>query len=103
MTKIKGKGYIDLATQKSGTIFTTRKLKKLSEEHTELTQLYEKTQRGLVKEVVAIAGGCLARILVYTLIMRSVIHTDSRGLGQSGGIHRRDRQVCRIVLDHCPG
>lgn len=56
MTKIKGKGYIDLATQKSGTIFTTRKLKKLSEEYTELTQLYEKTQRGLVKEVVAIAG-----------------------------------------------
>jgi DNA mismatch repair protein MSH2 len=31
-------------------------LKALSEEHTELTQLYEKTQRGLVKEVVAIAG-----------------------------------------------
>ncbi|GHJ90150.1 hypothetical protein NliqN6_6552 [Naganishia liquefaciens] len=56
VTKIKGKGYIDLATQKSGTIFTTRKLKKLSEEHTELTQLYEKTQRGLVKEVVAIAA-----------------------------------------------
>ncbi|KAJ9104285.1 hypothetical protein QFC20_004567 [Naganishia adeliensis] len=56
VTKIKGKGYIDLATQKSGTIFTTRKLKALSEEHIELTQLYEKTQRGLVKEVVAIAA-----------------------------------------------
>ncbi|KAJ9105070.1 hypothetical protein QFC19_003702 [Naganishia cerealis] len=56
VTKAARKGYIDLATQKSGTIFTTRKLKSLSEEHTELTQLYDKTQRGLVKEVVAIAA-----------------------------------------------
>jgi DNA mismatch repair ATPase MutS len=55
VNKIKGK-YIDLATQKSGSIFTTKKLKALSEEHSSLTQLYEKTQRSLVKEVVAIAG-----------------------------------------------
>jgi DNA mismatch repair protein MSH2 len=93
VTKIKGKGYIDLATQKSGTIFTTRKLKKLSEEHTELTQLYEKTQRGLVKEVVAIAGGYYSFILEYVPTLCSVIHTDSRGFGQFGGINRRDRQV----------
>ncbi len=55
VNKIKGK-YIDLATQKSGSIFTTKKLKSLSEEHNSLTQLYEKTQRSLVKEVVGIAG-----------------------------------------------
>jgi DNA mismatch repair ATPase MutS len=91
VTKIKGKGYIDLATQKSGTIFTTRKLKKLSEEHTELTQLYEKTQRGLVKEVVAIAGGYYSFILECVLTLCSVIHTDPRGFGQFGGINRRDR------------
>lgn len=56
VSKMKNKsGYIELATQKSGTIFTTRKLRSLSEEHTELTQLYEKQQRSLVKEVVGIA------------------------------------------------
>lgn len=42
--------------QKSGSIFTTRTLKHLSEEHNDLTALYEKTQRGLVQEVVAIAA-----------------------------------------------
>ena len=42
--------------QKSGTIFTTRTLKNLSEEHGDLTAQYEKQQRSLVKEVVAIAG-----------------------------------------------
>jgi DNA mismatch repair ATPase MutS len=56
--KLKNKPkYIELAVQKSGTIFTTRALKGLSEEHSELTQQYEKQQRSLVKEVVAIAGG----------------------------------------------
>ena len=55
--KLKNKPkYIELAVQKSGTIFTTRALKGLSEEHHELTQQYEKQQRSLVKEVVAIAG-----------------------------------------------
>lgn len=56
----KKKGYIELATQKSGTIFTTRTLKQLSEEHNDLTSQYEKQQRSLVKEVVAIAGMCSA-------------------------------------------
>lgn len=55
-SKIKGSKYIELAVQKSGSIFTTRALKALSEEHNDLTRLYEKTQRGLVQEVVAIAA-----------------------------------------------
>lgn len=50
------KEYIDLATQKSGTIFTTKTLKALSEEYFRLQELYEKQQRHLVKEVVSIAG-----------------------------------------------
>ncbi len=47
------KGYIDLAIQKSGSIFTTRLLKELSEEYTPLTDLYARDQSKLVKEVVA--------------------------------------------------
>ncbi|WVQ85977.1 hypothetical protein IAT38_008145 [Cryptococcus sp. DSM 104549] len=50
------KNYIDLATQKSGTIFTTKTLKGLSEEYFRLQELYDKQQRHLVKEVVGIAS-----------------------------------------------
>ncbi|WVQ70559.1 hypothetical protein IAR50_000078 [Cryptococcus sp. DSM 104548] len=50
------KEYIDLSTQKSGTIFTTKTLRGLSEEYFRLQELYEKQQRHLVKEVVAIAA-----------------------------------------------
>ncbi|OCF39837.1 DNA mismatch repair protein MSH2 [Kwoniella heveanensis CBS 569] len=50
------KGYIDLATQKSGTIFTTRRLKDLSEQYFDLQDKYERQQRHLVKEVVGIAS-----------------------------------------------
>ncbi|WRT70598.1 uncharacterized protein IL334_007596 [Kwoniella shivajii] len=54
---IRGKrGYIDLATQKSGTIFTTSRLKALSENYFELQASYEKKQRHLVKEVVGVAA-----------------------------------------------
>ncbi|WVN89665.1 uncharacterized protein L203_104895 [Cryptococcus depauperatus CBS 7841] len=50
------KEYIDLTTQKSGSIFTTKTLKELSEEYFRLQELYEKQQRHLVKEVVGIAS-----------------------------------------------
>ena len=50
------KEYTEFATQKSGTIFTTRKLKDLSQQFDELNKAYEKTQRELVREVVAIAA-----------------------------------------------
>nr|XP_019008106.1 DNA mismatch repair protein MSH2 [Kwoniella pini CBS 10737]OCF46887.1 DNA mismatch repair protein MSH2 [Kwoniella pini CBS 10737] len=50
------KGYIDLATQKSGTIFTTPHLKQLSENYFDLQAQYDKSQRHLVKEVVGIAA-----------------------------------------------
>jgi DNA mismatch repair protein MSH2 len=50
------KQYIELATQKSGTIFTTTALKNLSEEYSDLQEEYEKKQRHLVKEVVHIAS-----------------------------------------------
>ncbi len=47
---------IELGTQKSGYIYTTTKMKRLSEEYDELQAQYEKQQRSLVQEVVAIAG-----------------------------------------------
>lgn len=53
------KGYIDLAVQKSGSIFTTPRLKELSEEYTRLQELYAREQSKLVKEVVAIAGSSI--------------------------------------------
>ena len=50
------KGYIDLTTQKSGSIFTTRTLRELSDKYVELQDRYSKIQANLVKEVVSIAG-----------------------------------------------
>jgi DNA mismatch repair ATPase MutS len=49
------KEYIDLTTQKSGSIFTTRTLRDLKDEYSTLQEDYEKAQRLLVKEVVDIA------------------------------------------------
>lgn len=51
------RAYIELSTQKSGTFFTTSDLKDLAEDYAEHTKVYETTQRGLVKEIVGIAGG----------------------------------------------
>ena len=84
--------------QKSGTIFTTRALKGLSEEHNELTQQYEKQQRSLVKEVVAIAGGSHGtprrqyKVLI-PLEYLSIIHSYTGDLRCASGITGCDRQV----------
>ena len=50
------KGYIDLTTQKSGSIFTTRILRELSDQYLDLQKKYETLQNSLVKKVVEIAG-----------------------------------------------
>ncbi|KAL1409833.1 MSH2 protein [Vanrija albida] len=50
------KQYIELSTQKSGTIFTTDTLRDLSDEFSTLQDNYEEKQRHLVKEVVQIAA-----------------------------------------------
>lgn len=50
------KGYIELSTQKAGVYFTSRALKSLSEESSELSAEYNKTQSSLVKEVVEIVS-----------------------------------------------
>lgn len=53
------KKYIELGTIKSGLFFTTKTLKNLATDHHDTTEAYSKTQSGLVKEVVNIAGKSL--------------------------------------------
>lgn len=56
---IRGKnGYVEYGTQKSGTYFTTPAMKRAASDYAEFTKAYEKTQNGLVKEVVEICGAC---------------------------------------------
>lgn len=50
------KKYVELGTIKSGVYFRTTKLRELAEEYKENTDAYSRTQAGLVKEVVSIAG-----------------------------------------------
>ncbi|KAG2066034.1 DNA mismatch repair protein [Suillus decipiens] len=59
--------YIELGTVKSGVYFTTKKLKALSTDHQETTQEYQRTQSGLVKEVVSIAS-------TYTPVLENLDH-----------------------------
>ncbi|KAL7284083.1 hypothetical protein ACG7TL_001363 [Trametes sanguinea] len=47
--------WIELGALKSGVFFTTSTLKNLSTEYSEITEQYQRTQSGLVKEVVNIA------------------------------------------------
>lgn len=50
------KKYVELGTTKSGVFFTTKKLKSIAEDYQECRDSYSKTQSGLVREVVNIAG-----------------------------------------------
>jgi DNA mismatch repair protein MSH2 len=52
---MRNKKYIELGTIKSGVFFTTLRLKELASEYAENTDMYSRTQSGLVKEVVNIA------------------------------------------------
>lgn len=52
------KKYLECSTVKSGMFFTTREMKGLSEEYAEILQSYERTQSGLVKQIVNITGLC---------------------------------------------
>jgi DNA mismatch repair protein MSH2 len=50
------KKYTEIGQTKSGVFFRTHKLKRLAEDFAEFSQSYNRTQSGLVKEVVNIAG-----------------------------------------------
>lgn len=53
------KKYVELGTTKAGVYFRTTTLRDLAEEYKENTDAYSRTQAGLVKEVVSIAGTLL--------------------------------------------
>lgn len=56
-SKIRNKSeYVELTTQKSGTVFTTRRLKDASNRYADLSKDYDDKQGGLVKEVISIVG-----------------------------------------------
>ncbi|KIY44220.1 DNA mismatch repair protein MSH2 [Fistulina hepatica ATCC 64428] len=59
------KRYIELGTIKSGVFFVSRKMKSLAEDYKEYSNLYNKTQSGLVKEIVTIAA-------TYTPVIESL-------------------------------
>ena len=50
------KEYIELSTQKSGSIFTTMTLRELSDKYFKLQEEYNEKQKHLVAQVVSIAG-----------------------------------------------
>ena len=50
------KNYFELATQKAGVLFTTLRLKGLSEEYIQLSADYKKVQFGVVKEIIGIVA-----------------------------------------------
>lgn len=49
-----GDNYIELQTVKAGVFFTTRKLRKLSEQYTEYSDEYNSKQKELIKEILSI-------------------------------------------------
>jgi DNA mismatch repair protein MSH2 len=50
------KEYKEITTQKNGVYFTTNSLRDLNREFDQATQMYDRTQRGLVEEVVNVAA-----------------------------------------------
>ena len=61
------KDYKEMTTQKNGVYFTTTTLKDLNREVDQATQTYDRTQRGLVDEVVGIAGKPWIRSRNFTI------------------------------------
>jgi DNA mismatch repair protein MSH2 len=55
--KVRGdKQYIELKTQKAGALFTTVKIRRISEEHQDQSKQYQKLQSSIVKEVIEMTG-----------------------------------------------
>lgn len=76
-------GFIDLKTQKSGQIFTTKQLRALANRHQELGELYSKAQSSVSREVVNIAStylpvlGPLAATLAHLDVIMSFAHVSA--------------------------
>jgi DNA mismatch repair ATPase MutS len=57
--------YKEIMTQKNGVYFTTNSLRDLNREFDQATQAYDRMQRGLVGEVVEVAGRFNSEILSF--------------------------------------
>ncbi|CEP08620.1 hypothetical protein [Parasitella parasitica] len=74
--------YIELSTQKSGTFFTTSKLRSLSDAHKDLSNEYEDKQRGMVKEIISIVATycpaleALGSVLAHMDVLVSFAHVS---------------------------
>lgn len=80
---IRGKKvYHEISTQKNGVFFTTRKLQEMRQEFDQLSDNYNRTQTGLVNEVVAVAASyCpiiekLAGVLAHLDVIVSFAHVS---------------------------
>ncbi|KAI9336568.1 muts domain V-domain-containing protein [Obelidium mucronatum] len=72
--KIRGKReYIELATNKSGALFTTSKLKRLSADIDDLREKYDELQVNLVKEIIGITAGYFP---VFERLNQLIAHLD---------------------------
>ncbi|KAJ3024097.1 UNVERIFIED_CONTAM: MutS-like protein, partial [Siphonaria sp. JEL0065] len=72
--KIRGKReYIELTTNKSGSLFTTSKLKRLSADINDLREKYDELQVNLVKEIIGITAGYFP---VFERLNQLVAHVD---------------------------
>ncbi|KAJ6167015.1 DNA mismatch repair protein msh-2 [Penicillium chermesinum] len=76
------KGYEECSTQKNGVYFTTKALQSLRREHDQLSSNYNRTQTGLVNEVVNVASSyCpvleqLAGVLAHLDVIVSFAHAS---------------------------
>ena len=76
------KQYTECSTQKNGVYFTTSALQSLRREHDQLSENYNRTQTGLVSEVVGVAGSyCpvfenLANVLSHLDVIVSLAHVS---------------------------
>ncbi|KAI7906331.1 muts domain V-domain-containing protein [Cokeromyces recurvatus] len=109
--------YIELATQKAGTFFTTAKLKGLSDRHKDLSFQYDDKQRQFVKEIIDIvATYCpvlesLSAVLAHMDVLISFAHVSVMApipyirptmypCGQGNVILEEARHPCLEVQDY---
>eukprot|EP00842_Homolaphlyctis_polyrhiza_P002686 jgi/Hompol1/3418/HPOL_006577-RA len=86
--------YIELSTQKAGVLFTTNKLRQLSTQFTEYTELYETLQQNLAKEVISITGSYFP---VLELLNQLTAHLDVLVSFAHVAIHAPVQYVCPTI------
>ncbi|KAI8983070.1 putative DNA mismatch repair protein MSH2 [Pilobolus umbonatus] len=110
-------GYIEYATQKTGTLIATKKLRELSDKYSRISKLYEAKQKDLVKEVLDIvATYCpqleqLGGIVAHLDVLVSFAHVSIMAptpyvrpvltpAGQGNVILKEARHPCLEVQDY---